>query len=177
MFAATAGQGVSVAGYVGRYYDSAPDDVLLGKHTAFADQNIVSLILSKDIWRSQSYPLTIELEGVGSYQFGKQSLWEFGIVPVFRWDGFPWNDVVKTSFRFGPIGLSYTSSVSSFERTEKGASRWLNFLVAEVSFALPDDDNDEVFVRLHHRCSIFGLMNNYDTNGEDFVGVGLRHSF
>jgi len=30
---------------------------------------------------------------------------------------------------------------------------------------------------LHHRCTIYDLMNNYGANGEDFFALGWRRRF
>lgn len=167
----------SLGAYVGQFYNTYPEALLLGQKTEFKDQYIASLSLTKKTWQSASLPLSIEIEGVLSYQFGKASIGEIGVVPVFRWDGFPWNESLKTDLRFGPLGLSYTSSVSPLERSAKGGSRWLNFLMPEVGFSLPSSKGKEVFLRLHHRCSLFNTLNDYGTNGEDFFGVGFRSYF
>jgi hypothetical protein len=34
-----------------------------------------------------------------------------------------------------------------------------------------------VFVRLHHRCAVYDLLNNYGANGEDFLAFGYRYRF
>jgi hypothetical protein len=168
---------MSLGVYGGQFYKPHPEALLTGQKTEFKDQYISSLVFTKTLWQSASYPLSVEIEGVLSYQFGVASLGEIGVVPVLRWDGFPWNEYLKTDFRFGPIGLSYTSSVSPMERNEKGGSQWLNFLIVELGFSLPSSKEKEMFIRLHHRCSIFNTMNDYGTNGEDFLAVGFRSYF
>ena len=47
----------------------------------------------------------------------------------------------------------------------------------ELAFALPEIKSKEVFVRLHHRCSLYDVLNNYGANGEDFLVLGYRRYF
>jgi hypothetical protein len=53
----------------------------------------------------------------------------------------------------------------------------LNYLFLEVAFSRPKAKEDKFFVRLHHRCAIYDLLNNYGANGEDFLSVGYRYRF
>ena len=47
----------------------------------------------------------------------------------------------------------------------------------ELAVAPPQERSWEVFVRLHHRCTIYDTLNNYGANGEDFVALGWRRKF
>ncbi len=166
-----------VGGYVGQFYDSYPEALLGGQDTNFLNQYIAGLTVSKTVWRSEQYPLSLEIEGLLAYQAGKASLGEIGVVPVFRWSGFPWNNFIQTDLRFGPVGLSWTSSLSPLERNSKGGSQWLNLLIVDLGFSLPGNKESEIFIRLQHRCSLFNIMNDYGTNGEDFLALGFRRNF
>jgi hypothetical protein len=177
LLAQTEGQELRWGTYVGRYYDTSPSALVSGKNTRFENQYIGAISLSKTLWRSERHPLSIEIEGVAAYQSGMHSLGEFGIVPVVRWEGFPWSHQVPTSLRFGPLGLSWTTTVSPLERSHKGGSQLLNFLIVDLGFSLPGKKDNEIFLRLHHRCSLFNKLNNNGANGEDFLAVGFRHSF
>ena len=46
-----------------------------------------------------------------------------------------------------------------------------------ASASRPKAKEDEFFVRLHHRCAIYDLLNNYGANGEDFLSVAYRYRF
>lgn len=112
------------------------------------------------------------------HQFGLASLNEVAIAPVVRWERFPWNEMLQTDFRVAPLGISYTTSISSLERGPSGSgSHALNFLLLEWTFSAPHQLTDEVFVRLHHRCAIYDSLNNYGANGEDFLALGYRHYY
>ncbi|MFH1706675.1 MAG: hypothetical protein ABIF71_02000 [Planctomycetota bacterium] len=165
----------SLGAYGGQYYDTAPYRIIKGN---FLNQYIFALTASKTIWRSESLPLALEMDGMIGHQYGVATLQEFAIAPVLRWSGFPWNEALPTSFRFGPLGYSYTTIVSPLERGPTGeGSRHLNFLLIEATFSGSQSPLDEVFVRLHHRCTIYDLINNYGANGQDFLALGYRRLF
>lgn len=47
----------------------------------------------------------------------------------------------------------------------------------ELTFSRPQSRSHEVFVRLHHRCAIYDLLDNYGANGQDFLNIGYRRFF
>ena len=167
----------SLGVYGGPYYDTMPAGFLHGDAN-FKDQYLLALTASKTLWRSATLPLALEIDGMVGQQFGLAAVSEVAVAPVLRWSGFPWNHVLQTDLRLGPLGLSYTPYVSPLERDSAGrGSQFLNFLMIETAFSQPGNKHDEVFLRLHHRCTIYDLMNNYGANGEDFFGIGYRRYF
>ena len=167
----------SVGAYGGQYYDSEPAGLTQGRAN-YLNQYIIALTASKTIWRAENWPLALEIDGTVGHQFGLATLQEFAVAPVLRWSGFPWNEVLPTSVRFGPLGYSYTTMISPLERGPTGeGSRNLNFLVIELAFSAPQAREHEVFMRLHHRCTIYDLLNNYGANGQDFLALGYRRFF
>ncbi len=167
----------SIGAYAGPYYDSEPAGLTEGR-ARFSDQYLFALTASKTLWRSPTLPLSLELDGMLGQQSGVASLTEVALVPVLRWSRFPWNNSVQTDLRLGPLGVSYTSSVSPLERSSDGrGSQTLNFLMIELAFSRPSQQAEEVFVRLHHRCALYDSLNDYGANGEDFLTFGYRHRF
>jgi len=167
----------SVGAYAGQYYDSEPAGAIQGRAN-FLNQYLVAVTASTTVWRSASLPLTLEIDGMLGVQSGTASLSEVAIAPTLRWSGFPWREHLRTDFRIAPLGLSYTSTVSPLERGRDGnGSRTLNWLFLEVAFSRPTQPADEFFVRLHHRCAVYDLLNNYGANGEDFLALGFRRRF
>ncbi len=163
--------------YAGQHYDTEPAGIIKGK-ASFQNQYIVAVTASRTLWRSESLPLALEVDGMAGHQFGVATLQEFAVAPVLRWSGFPWNGTLPTAVRFGPLGVSYTTDISPLERgVNDQGSRWLNFLVIEAAFTRPQAKSPEFFVRLHHRCTVYDLINNYGANGEDFLAIGLRRRF
>lgn len=167
----------SVGVYGGKFYDTEPAGLINGR-ASFLNQHMVALTASKTLWRSESLPLSLEIDGMIGYQYGVSTLGEIAVAPVLRWSSFPWNNYLQTDLRLGPLGVSYTTTVSPLELGPDGnGSRTLNFLMIELAFSRPNKPSQELFVRLHHRCSIYDLLNNYGANGEDFLALGYRHRF
>jgi hypothetical protein len=167
----------SIGVYGGKYYDSEPAGFTQGRAN-FLNQHLLALTASKTVWRSESMPLSLEIDAMLGQQFGLDSLTEIAVAPMLRWSSFPWNHVLQTDLRLAPLGLSYTSKVSSLELgTDGKGSRMLNLLLIELAFSRPQDKSGEVFVRLHHRCAVYDMLNNYGANGEDFLAFGYRHRF
>ncbi len=168
----------SVGVYGGQYYDSEPAGLLTNENATFLSQYLVAVTASRSLWRSEVLPLSLEIDGMIGQQFGMATLSEIGIAPVLRWSSFPWREILQTDIRFGPLGVSYTTSISPLERGPDGrGSNTLNLLLIEFDFSLPREKSKEVFVRLHHRCSIYNLLNDYGANGEDYLALGYRKYF
>jgi hypothetical protein len=58
-----------------------------------------------------------------------------------------------------------------------GGSQTLNDLLTELAFPRPQNKSAEVFMRLHHRCALYYMLNDKGANGEDFLVFGYRHHF
>lgn len=167
----------SLGGYAGQYYDSEPAGLTQGRAN-FLDHYLVALTGSKTVWRSSSLPLSLEIDAMIGQQSGLATLSEVAIAPALRWSGFPWRTILQTDLRLAPLGISYTSTVSPLERgPDGGGSRTLNYLFIELAVSRPKAKSDEFFVRQHHRCAIYDLLNNHGANGEDFLAVGYRYRF
>jgi hypothetical protein len=167
----------SIGTYVGQYYDSEPAG-WTQRRANYLDQYMVALTGSKTIWRSKTLPMSLEIDGMIGQQSGVASLTEIAVVPILRWSSFPWKDIVQTDLRLGPLGVSYTSSVSPLERGTNGrGSQTLGFLVIELAFSRPSKKSEEFFARLHHRCAVYDRINDYGANGEDYFALGYRHRF
>lgn len=167
----------SIGVYGGKFYDTEPAGFTQGKAN-YLNHHMVAVTGTKTLWRSESLPMSIELDAMIGQQFGMDSLTEIAFAPVLRWSSFPWKDTLQTDLRLGPLGFSYTSKVSALELGPEGkGSQTLNFLMIELAFSRPKDKSREVFMRLHHRCAVYDLLNNYGANGEDFLTFGYRVRF
>lgn len=167
----------SVGGYGGQYYDTEPG-AFANPKSNYLNQYLVAITASKSIWRADKLPLALEIDGMVGYQFGITSLYEIAVAPVLRWSSFPWNETLQTDFRFGPVGISYTPSISPLERGPDGrGSPTLNYIIAELGFSLPQNKSEMIFFRLHHRSAFNDALNDYGANGEDFFTIGYRHYY
>lgn len=162
--------------YAGKYYDTEPAGFISGK-AGFLEQHMVAVTGKKTLWQSATQPLALELDAMVGLQTGIASLGEVAVAPALRWSGFPWNDRLRTSVSAAPFGISYTTKVSPLELGKDGkGSQVLNWLFLEVAVSRPSDKT-EFFARLHHRCTVYDLLNNYGANGEDFFALGFRRRF
>lgn len=144
--------------------------------TSFKPSYLAAANLTYVIHEFSALPLSVELDAVVAKRFGPDDEWDFGVVPMFRWKSFPWNDYLYTNLRAGPFGASYTTGISNFERFNSGnrkGSQFLNFLVPELTFSSGPDANWEAFIRVHHRSGIYGLINGV-YGGSNYVSLGYR---
>jgi len=167
----------SIGVYAGKYHDAEPAGALAGRAN-YAEHYVLAVTGSKTLWRHSEWPIAIELDGMLGQQAGMANLTEIAVAPALRWSGLPWRDTLRTDIRLAPLGYSYTSQVGPMERGPDGrGSRTLNYLFVEAAFSRPQSKDSEFFVRLHHRCAIYDLLNNYGANGEDFLTLGFRRKF
>lgn len=167
----------SLGVYAGQYYDSEPAGAIQGRAN-FSDQYLLAITGSKTVWRAATLPLAIELDGMLGQQAGVASLTEVALAPALRWDMGRLANTLQTALRLAPLGVSYTSVVSPLERGPQGqGDRFLNYLFIEVELSPFAAPSNAFFVRLHHRCTVYDLLNNYGANGEDFLALGYRYRF
>lgn len=167
----------SIGVYAGKYHDAEPAGALAGRAN-YAEHYMLAVTGSKTLWRHSEWPIAIELDGMLGQQAGMANLTEIAVAPALRWSGLPWRDTLRADIRLAPLGLSYTSQVGPMEAGPDGrGSRTLNYLFVEAAFSRPQSKDSEFFVRLHHRCAIYDLLNNYGANGEDFLSFGFRRKF
>jgi hypothetical protein len=150
----------------------------LAGRSEFKNHYILAVTASKRLWRAENWPLELELDAMLGQQWGQATLSEVAVAPVLRWSGLPGRDTLAVDVRAGPLGISYTNIISPLERgVNDQGSRTLNFLMLELTAIAPKNPKSEWFARLHHRCTIYDLMNNYGANGEDFFALGWRRRF
>jgi hypothetical protein len=116
--------------------------------------------------------IRLEVEGQVAKHFGEQHNWELNALVIGRWVTFPWNAYLDTTFAVGE-GISYATEVPALER-EEGASQWLNYLLVEVTFALPKYPEWAIVGRIHHRSDFFGAL---APNGSNVVAAGIKYRF
>jgi hypothetical protein len=129
------------------------------------------------LYRFEKIPLDLEIEGGVAQRFGLYHQTEFDLIPMWRWKAFPWNDYLYTNFRVGVIGASYVTGVSPWEainaRNGGKGSNYLNFLRYELDFAPTAHAPYEVFIGLHHRSGVYGLING-SHGGSNYWMTGIR---
>ena len=113
---------------------------------------------------------------VGRYQESGNWISEVDAYIALRWRRLPWNHVLATSLAIGD-GLSYVSRVPDVEifTTEVGGtSQLLNYLMLEMTLAVPSLPYVQLVGRIHHRSGMFGVFGDAQESGSNAVGLGLR---
>jgi hypothetical protein len=160
--------------YAGRYSDTALNENMQF-NTDFESSRVVVASLGKELGIYKE-KIGVELEGQLGWHSGMQSHGEINTSFTLRWLPFFWDRYVDTSFAFGN-GVSYATSDPELEirkSNDKETNQWLYYILIETAFVVPRYKQWDVFVRIHHRSSVFGAINGIST-GSNFVGVGVRY--
>jgi hypothetical protein len=143
----------------------------LGASASYADSSIGVAALSWQFYRLGEH-IRLEVEGQVAKHFAEQDTWELNAVVVARWVTFPWNAYLATTFAAGE-GISYATKIPEAE-AKPGASQWLNYLLFEVTFALPTHPEWALVGRIHHRSGFWGAL---APNSSNAVAVGIKYRF
>ncbi len=137
-------------------------------------QHFVSVAIAKKL---DSYrQVDFELEGQVAKHYAAEKYKEYTVAVLARWAKLSWDDVVNMRFAVGE-GLSYTTVISQLEAEgHEDTNRLLNFLIFETSFAIPENNDWEVVLRIHHRSGVFGLFNGVH-GASNAWALGLRYHF
>jgi hypothetical protein len=156
--------------------DTTTDDILVGS-PSFEDSMIVGAALNKGLVTVFEH-LDIEAEAQAVKHFGDQDHWEFNGLLLARWTKFPWDHVVDTTVAIGD-GLSFPTEVPPLETRRHGpdlSGRVLNYVLGEVTFALPEVPEWNLVWRFHHRSGFFGAFDGV-TEGSTVIGGGIKYKF
>lgn len=170
---------VSPASYVAVYAGQLTADPLFETLTLRADLNsdfpLRGLAVGHTLARyTRQRSLSVELQY--DQHTGVQRYDEYVVVAIYRWAGFSWDRHVRTSFAVGE-GFSYITADSQLEalrHTE--TSRFLNYLLFEVTLAPPEARHWSFLARVHHRSGIYGLINGVH-GASNAIVMGLRYDF
>jgi hypothetical protein len=162
--------------YVGQYSDNAFNEIIRFQ-TELEESHVYVLSVGKELGRLKDR-VGMEVEGQFGQHNGGQNHGEINGAFTLRWLPFPWDRYLDTSFAFGN-GLSYAfkePQLEIIENEDNESSQWLYYFLVELAFQVPKQHRWDVFVRIHHRSSVFTLINNVDA-GSNFLGLGLRYRF
>ncbi len=174
-------------GYIGlmtgaeMYRDAIFDYGGLGPGTLYTfevDRQLPKDNLFRKVMTTALFASTVELASNITYETDPTGpLVEYNPYFIVRWRDFPWNRTILTTFGFAE-GVSWAShnpqqEIDS-ENSPGDASKFLNYLMAELTFSLPDHPEWQVMYRLHHRSGVFGLYCP-GTVGSTAAGIGVRY--
>lgn len=160
--------------YGGRFTSDDLGPALIGDLSGFEDSALVGFGLARTL--AGRRPLTLEAEAQILQHFGNQGHSEGTVALVLRWHDFPWDDKIDTTFAIGE-GLSFATSVPELEILRNGRStQLLNYLLFELTFALPQEPDWQFVGRLHHRSGVYGLFDGVGS-GSNIYSAGIRRRF
>jgi hypothetical protein len=118
---------------------------------------------------------SFEVEGQVVKHFKMQNHWEINALIIARWEAFPWDKYVDTSFALG-LGGSYATAEPEVEILIDGAtSRFLVYGMTELTLGLPEYPNIALIIRIHHRSGAWGLVT--EKGGSNTPCIGLKYRF
>jgi len=120
--------------------------------------------------------IDVGFEGqVVKHYIGQHHL-EFNALIVARWEPFPWDDYLDTSFAMGE-GVSYATKTPEIEaKYHAHTSQFLDYMMFELAFAVPKVDHWSVVARIHHRSGAWGLFHGV-SGASNSLGFGVRYTF
>lgn len=119
--------------------------------------------------------LTFEWESLYAQHWGTSEFHELGGAIYARWNRFPWNNYIKTTFAVG-MGPSITSEAAPYEPNNGTRSRVLMQLNFEINLYSPADPRWALLFRIQHRSGVFNLINSV-RGGSNFLTIGIRRQF
>ena len=119
--------------------------------------------------------LTFEWEGLYALHWGTSEFHELGGAIYARWNRFPWNNYIKTTFAVG-MGPSITSKTAHYEPHNGLRSRVLMQLNFEINLYSPAYPRWALLFRIQHRSGVLNLINSI-RGGSNFLTIGIRRQF
>lgn len=176
-FSSQADDSYALTLYLGKYSDDKLGHVLLSKPVDFYDSYLATVALSK-AYQLQNPSHQWEIEAQLAKHYRSQDHLEFNLLAIYRWNRFPWNNHLRTTFAIGD-GLSYASEIPKLEASSPsnvGATRLLNYIMVEMSVAPPFTEDWALVTRVHHRSGVYGLFNDVE-GGSNVVAAGIKILF
>jgi hypothetical protein len=162
-----------VSGYFGVAARANLSTVLFRARANYTRQYVVLGTLGREIG-SLANLLRFEWETGLGVHFGQQQLVDAHLYFVVRWIAFPWNRWLPTTVAVG-TGPSLASTRPDLENENGKAGYYKNGLMLELTVAPPDSPDWMLAARIHHRSSLFGILNAGSPS--DYVTVGIKHRF
>lgn len=168
---------LSIGLYAGELYKSGYLSVLFKpEDLQFSSSYLVAANIDYRLYKFPGIPLQFEGEFDVAKRFHGADEIDIVLAPFIRWTSFPWNKFLYTNARLAALGLSYATGVSAWELQNSGNNHGSNlqqFGALEMTVAAHENSRSEVFVRLHHRSGIYGLINGV-SGGSNYLSLGFR---
>ena len=166
-----------MTGFAGVLSVQKSSDIWFHGDFKLANGGLAGIAASKRLWRYRDY-FDLEFETQVVKHFGGEDNFEFNLPLVVRWNAFPWDDFIDTSIAFGD-GPSLATETPELEKEQYGgdkAGAAQNFVMLELTLALPQYPDIQFVNRFQHRSGAFGLINNTGDASTAFVW-GIKYRF
>lgn len=113
--------------------------------------------------------------------YGLQDITEFNLFYFIKYARIlPPKSFLNMDFTWGE-GISYTFGKpvfddDAFDDPQQTKYEFLNYFLLDLDFYLRDKKDVHFFLRVHHRCGIYGLIAPVNV-GSSFLGYGFRYFF
>ncbi len=166
--------------YVGRFSGSGLSTDIATLHWRRVDVEDAYLIAATygQVLARFRHDLQLEWELQGAKHFGRQTHIEANALLLARWQRFPWNDSIYTTFALGE-GLSLASRTPPLEverHQQSGSQPLLNYLAIELTLASSSSSPWTWLMRIHHRSGAWGTIGGV-YGASNVLAFGLRYSF
>ena len=161
-------------------------EVLVGEYDRFGEDLYTAecaySLPTHNVFRSMFYPIFNDVWLATNLTYRRDyhnhdCVMEGNLYVVWRFNNFPWNSYLKNSVAIGD-GISYASHPPFADREvgqeARNFSRFLNYMMLEITFASPRYERLELVIRLHHRCTAWGTFPKDANAGSTGMGVGIR---
>lgn len=164
-------------------------DVLIGKYSSYGEDiyaaELAYTLDRKNLIR-RFFGLvfdTVQVAGNVAYRHDyahHDNVEEGNLYLILRWTKFPWEKYLRNSIAIGD-GLCYVSHTPFANgRGNKPAndfSKFLNYLMLEITFAAPSYPQLQLAIRMHHSCTAWGTFPKNANAGSTSIGFGIRYYF
>lgn len=164
-------------------------DVITGKYSSFGETiyaaEIAYILDQNNLIRRFFHPVfdIVQVAGNIAYRHDyahHDNVKEGNLYLIWRFSRFPWSRYLRNSVAIGD-GVSYASHppIADVELGKPASEygRFLNYLMLELTFALPAYPQFELALRVHHRCTAWGTFPGNANAGSTNVGIGIRYYF
>lgn len=179
---------VNLLFYGGKYTETDLLPILFSRKTDYRDSYIGVLGFNYPLLYKIRF-LDFEAEALFAKHFGVMNHWETDLLMIARIQNLFY---LPISFAFGE-GVSLASQNPTMENKRKGfyfdtglfqfqaieSRNFLNYVMVELDYRVWDTHNNpRIFIRIHHRSGVFGLLCPPDPAcGSNFVSYGVKFSY
>jgi len=169
-----------VSVYVGRFSGSglSTDIATLHWRRVDVEDSYLIAVTYGEVLGRLTQDLQLEWELQGAKHFGRQTHVEANALVLARWQRFPWNDWVYTTFAFGE-GLSLASRTPPLEverHPQTGSQPLLDYLAIELTAASSASSPWTWLMRIHHRSGAWGTFGGVH-GASNVLAIGIRYGF